>query len=105
VADWPARVRPAEIDVPQELTGLRVERDEVAFHAAPEDEITGRREHARLGVVHHLEIPLLLARLRIERADCSVPLVLFLEGGIGAGLPAAADWLLPWRWGGARISA
>src|SRR4029450_3037954 len=74
VADGPARVRTAEIDVPQQLAGLRVERDEVAFHAAAEDEITGGREHARLGVVDHLEIPLLLAGLRVEGADRTVPL-------------------------------
>src|SRR3954468_1306870 len=72
VADGAARVRAAKVDVPQQLASGCVERDERAVHASAEDEVTRSREHARLGVVDHLEVPLFFAGLCIQRANRAV---------------------------------
>src|SRR4051812_13353255 len=52
----------------------------MTFAAAGKDQIRGGRQHAALGVVHHLEVPLLLAGLRIDRAERPISLIL---GAIG----------------------
>src|SRR2546423_213431 len=60
---------PAERDLPQQGARPRVERVEIAFLAAAEQQIGCGGENARPGGVAHLELPLRVERLRIERAD------------------------------------
>src|SRR5882672_2235873 len=79
VADRSAGVRTTEIDMPEQFACLGIEGDEVALHASGEHQVACRREHARLGVIDHLEFPLLFTGRRVERADCAVSFVFLSE--------------------------
>ena len=66
----------------------------MALATAREEQVRGGRQDSALGVVDHLEVPLLLAGLRIDRADRAVALRLRAERRVGpsacAATPAAA---------------
>src|SRR6185312_4595384 len=70
----PHSSRTAHAHMPQRLAGLRIERDKDAVPATPEHHATGGGEHAALGIIDHLEFPLLIAGLRIECVDCPIPI-------------------------------
>ena len=53
--------------LPQQRAGARVERLEVAFASAREQQVRGRRQDAAVGDVGHLELPLLAPGAGIER--------------------------------------
>src|SRR5689334_470139 len=77
VADRTAVDRRAELRLPQELASARVQRLEVAFAPAGEEQVRSRREDAALRDIGHLELPFFAARARLERDDRAV------TGGFG----------------------
>ena len=66
VGDRPVDDLAAEARLPQHGAGARVERVEVAFAAAGEQQVGRRGQDAAVGDVELLELPLLLAGLRID---------------------------------------
>src|SRR5215470_1787650 len=73
VTDRATRIGTAQVDVPQRLACCRIECYKVAVHPTSEHQAAGSGEHATLRIVNHLEVPLLLARFRIDGPDCAVP--------------------------------
>src|SRR5437899_1918229 len=66
--------RSTQIHLPQQLSAARIERKEVSLAASREEQVRGRGQHAALRVIDHLEVPLLFAGLRVNRADGAVAL-------------------------------
>src|SRR5712691_2288537 len=58
---WSAGDGSTEIHLPQQLSVTRIQRKEMTFAPSREEQIRRGREDAALGVVNHLELPLLLA--------------------------------------------
>ena len=67
IADRPAVDRRSKIRLPQQRAGARIQRLEVAFPSAREQQVRSRRQDAAVGHVGHLELPLLPARRGIDR--------------------------------------
>src|SRR5579871_438114 len=67
-----------EVLLPQQIAVLAVERIEVAFTPAAENQIRRRGQHTRPRNIAHLEFPFLIAGLRIEGANHSEALLLGL---------------------------
>src|SRR5262249_27430788 len=78
-----------EVHGPEHGAGSGVEREEMSLASAREEQVRSSRQDAALRVIDHLEIPLLLAGLRIDRANRAVPFVLRpvrrRSGTFGAG--------------------
>ena len=53
-----------QVGLPQQLTGARVQREEVALASSREEQVRGGGEDAALRVIDHLEVPLLFSGLR-----------------------------------------
>src|SRR4029079_2823533 len=79
VSHRPAVDLAADCEAPELLAGARVERDEIAFLAAAENDIARGRQHTAPRDVGHLVFPLRLERLRVVSADYAVRLVIVVE--------------------------
>src|SRR5436309_4504781 len=67
----------ADRKFPEQRTRTRVEREEVSFATAAEQQIRSSRQDAGVGEVGHLELPLSVARQRIDCAHRAVAFVFF----------------------------
>src|SRR6202041_2482962 len=79
IAHGPAIDLTAEPRPPEEAAGAGIEGEEIALLAAAEDQIRGGREYAGPRDVVHLEFPLLLERVGIERPYRAIPFVFLLH--------------------------
>src|SRR5665213_2691642 len=85
------RICPTKVYMPQWLAGFRIECHKVAVLPASEHQSARSRKHAALRIVDHLELPLRLARLRIDGPNCTISFGLGLVVGRHTPQPSRPD--------------
>ena len=90
IGDRTAGYGPAEIGMPEQRAVGRVQRKEEPFPAPGKKKVRRGGDNAALGVIHHLEIPLLFAGPRIDGPHCAVSLGLRSIGNSGPASAASA---------------
>src|SRR5262249_20698645 len=78
IGHWAHRDFPPGIHLPQQFAGAGVERLEDSFAASGEQQVRSGSEDSAGGHLVHLEVPLLLARVRIDAASRAVALLVAL---------------------------